>query len=93
MKSIVIYFSQTGNTRQIAGAIQTGISEFNGECNIARIQDVGNEDLLKYDLIGLGSPVWHRREPANVLGFIEYLLSDSHRVFNPVNFFMGFTPS
>ena len=72
MKSIVIYFSQTGNTHQIAGAIQAGISEFNGECDIARIEDVGIKDLQKYDLIGLGSPVWHRREPANVLGFIEY---------------------
>lgn len=74
MKSIIVYFSQTGNTRQIAGAIQAGISGLNGECDLARIQDVGNDDLQKYDLIGLGSPVWHRREPANVLGFIEYSL-------------------
>ena len=66
MKSIVIYFSQTGNTRQIAGAIQTGVSESNGKCDIARIQDVGNEDLQKYDLIGLGSPAFTdtRREMA-----------------------------
>jgi len=75
MKSIVIYFSQTGNTRKIAGAIQTGIAQSSGKCEIARIQDVEPGDLTEFDLIGLGSPVWHRREPANVLSFIEYTLS------------------
>lgn len=75
MKSIVIYFSQTGNTRQIARAIQAGIKEAGEECDIARLQDVGVEDIARYDLIGLGSPVWHRREPVNVLNFIEYTLT------------------
>jgi flavodoxin/ferredoxin len=74
MKSIVIYFSQTGNTRQIAMAIKAGITEAGSLCDLARIQDVKTEDLRVYDLIGLGSPVWHRREPLNVLNFIEYTL-------------------
>jgi flavodoxin/ferredoxin len=74
MKSIVIYFSQTGNTRQIAEAIQAGISDSSVPSDIARIQDIKAADLGKYDLIGLGSPVWHRREPTNVLSFIEYYL-------------------
>jgi ferredoxin len=72
MKSIVVYYSQTGNTREIARAVRAGLGGSAGECDIARLRDVTNEDLLRYDLIGLGSPVWHRREPANVLGFIEY---------------------
>jgi flavodoxin/Fe-S-cluster-containing hydrogenase component 2 len=72
MKSIVIYFSQTGNTRQIARAIQSGLAETTGSCDIVRLEDIKNEDLLPYDLIGLGAPVWHRREPLNVLSFIEY---------------------
>jgi flavodoxin/Fe-S-cluster-containing hydrogenase component 2 len=74
MKSIVIYFSQTGNTRQIAQAIWKGMKEAGEQCDLARIQDVKTEDLANYDLIGLGSPVWHRREPLNVLNFIEYKL-------------------
>jgi len=45
------------------------------QCDIARIQDVKREDLTRYDLIGLGSPVWHRREPVNVLNFIEYTMN------------------
>ena len=72
MKSIIIYFSQTGNTRKIARSIHSGMKELVEQCDIARIQDVKREDLTRYDLIGLGGPVWHRREPVNVLNFIEY---------------------
>ncbi len=75
MKSIVVYFSQTGNTREIARSIQSSISETSGQCDIARLQDVDEKDLGVYDLIGLGSPVWHRREPANVMNFIEYTMN------------------
>lgn len=74
MKSLVIYYSQTGNTKKIAQAIHTGMSELSERCDIARLQDVDTEDLTKYDLIGLGSPVWHRREPAHVMNFIEYTM-------------------
>jgi flavodoxin/ferredoxin len=74
MKSVVIYYSQTGNTKKIAGAIRDGI---NGlvPCDLARLQDVDTPDLVPYDLIGLGAPVWHRREPANLMNFIEYTMN------------------
>lgn len=75
MKSIVVYYSQTGNTRKIAQAIHTGMSELSEQCDIARLQDIESEDLVKYDLIGLGAPVWHRREPANVMEFIEFTMN------------------
>jgi len=75
MKSIVIYYSQTGSTRQIAQAIHDGIKEQSGQCDIARLQDVDTDDLTGYDLIGLGAPVWHRREPANMMEFIEFTMN------------------
>ena len=75
MKSIVIYYSQTGNTKEIAQAIRKGINELTRQCDIARLQDVDTEDLADYDLIGLGAPVWHRREPAHVMNFIEYTMN------------------
>jgi flavodoxin/ferredoxin len=74
MKSIVIYYSQTGNTKEIAGAIRGGVGEVM-PCDLARLQDVDTPDLAPYDLIGLGGPVWHRREPANVMNFIEYTMN------------------
>jgi Fe-S-cluster-containing hydrogenase component 2 len=76
MKAIVIYYSQTGNTRAIATAIREGLAEEGVECKLAALRDVSNADLRNYEIIGLGAPVWHRREPANVLAFIEYSMKD-----------------
>ena len=55
MKSIVIYYSWTGNTKQIAEAIHTGMSKIFNNCEIARLEEVDVEKLMEYDLIGLGS--------------------------------------
>ena len=70
MKSMIIYYSQTGNTKKIAGAIHKGMSQLVKRCDIALIKDVGPQDLNKYDLIGLGSPIWHAAPP-NVINFIN----------------------
>jgi flavodoxin/ferredoxin len=71
MKSIVIYFSQTGNTEKIAGSIQTGVKQVAGHCDIARIQDVNPKKLYDYDLIGIGSAVF-----GGTLGSLAILLND-----------------
>ena len=73
IKSIVVYYSQSGNTKKIAQAIHEGISKQGEPCEIARLRDVDPLDLAKYDLIGLGSPVIHARELPNVTYFINYM--------------------
>lgn len=75
MKAVVIYYSQTGNTRKIARAIHAGMQDSMEQCDIARLRDVHTDDLSRYDVIGLGAPVWHRREPAHVMNFIEYTMN------------------
>lgn len=70
MKGIVVYDSISGNTKKIAEAIHAGMSQTGEQCDIARLRDVYTTDLLGYDLIGLGSPVMHRRELRNVTNFI-----------------------
>src|SRR4030042_172361 len=74
MKSLIIYYSQTGTTKAVAAAIREGIGELI-PCDLARLQDVAAPDLAPYDLIGLGAPVWHRREPSCLMNFIEYSLT------------------
>src|SRR4030042_4720114 len=74
MKSIVVYHSVYGSTRKIAHAIYEGMKQAGDPCDIARVKDVKTADLAKYDLIGLGSPVMHRRELYNVTAFIENVL-------------------
>ena len=73
MKTLIIYFSQTNNTRKIAERITDGIIDATGQCDIKPLNDVDTKSLPEYDLIGLGSPVFYYREPFNVRNFIESL--------------------
>ncbi len=73
MKSLVIYYSQTGNTRKVARAIHKGMSSLLKQCDITPVKEVKPQDLNNYDLIGLGSPVWCGAETPNVRRFIERL--------------------
>ncbi len=59
MKSIIVYFSQTGNTKKIAEAIHKGMSQMSQlveKCDICRLNEIDTGDLIGYDLIGVGSP-------------------------------------
>ncbi len=40
------------------------------------LKDINPRDVAEYDLIGLGSPVWRRDIPPNVLAFIDALGSE-----------------
>ncbi|MFH1005987.1 MAG: flavodoxin domain-containing protein, partial [Candidatus Latescibacterota bacterium] len=73
MKSVVIYFSQTGNTRKVAEVIQKEIKSAAGQCDIVRIREANTRNLVDYDLVGLGCPTFAHREPENVKRFITGL--------------------
>jgi len=73
MKSAIVYYSQTGNTRKIAESIQKGIASARGQCDIFKLKRAEAIDLSQYELIGIGSPVISYREPANVKAFIACL--------------------
>jgi flavodoxin/ferredoxin len=76
MKCIVIYHSISGNTKKIAQAIHAGMSKTGEQCDLVRLKDVKPPDLKNYDLIGIGSPIQHRRELFNVTNFVEYALEN-----------------
>ena len=71
MKSIVIYFSQTGSTKKVAEAIYSGIKSATGQCEITALRDTDARRLVEFDLIGLGCPVFEFKTPANFKAFIE----------------------
>jgi ferredoxin/flavodoxin len=73
IRGIVVYYSGSGNTAKIAGAIHTGIKSVI-PCDIAPLapaimKKVKPEDLSKYDLVAFGSPNWFHREVANLKHF------------------------
>ena len=68
MKSLIIYYSETGNTEKVAKAIALAIA---GE--VKRVEEVKPDELTDYDLIFIGTPV-HGSRPAKKIGdFIDSL--------------------
>jgi len=73
MKVLIIYFSQTGNTKKIAKKIQEGIIESGNECEIVNILKINLEQIKNFDLIGFGTPTFFYREPINIKRFLQNL--------------------
>lgn len=56
LKSLIVYYSATGNTRKVADAIREALHKENVEVTLLRVKEAGGEDLYSYDLVFLGSP-------------------------------------
>jgi flavodoxin/Fe-S-cluster-containing hydrogenase component 2 len=74
MKAVIVYYSLTGNTEKIAKAVRAGVEAECGACDLIKIKDANPRQLYKYDLIGIGSPIY-LIEPENVQEFIDALWS------------------
>lgn len=77
IKSIVIYYSMTGNTKKIAQGIQKGIIKRTGQCDLVRLKDAKTKklDLSKYDLIGIGTPIYGSHVSPHYLDYVTKRLS------------------
>ncbi|GAB4345075.1 MAG: hypothetical protein Kow0099_25020 [Candidatus Abyssubacteria bacterium] len=73
MKTLIVYFSQTGNTRKVAERIRDGIVGVTGQCELANLLEDRPLSFADYDLVGLGCPVFYYQEPFNVRDFVEKL--------------------
>jgi len=59
MQVLVMYFSKSGHTRELAEAIAAGVREVEGvKCLLKSTTDVKKEDFLASDGIIAGSPVY-----------------------------------
>ena len=68
MSSIVLYYSETGNTQKVAQAIATGLG-----VKAENIEEINPLDLSRYDLICIGTPVQGGAPAKKVSAFIEQL--------------------
>lgn len=71
MRCVVIYFSMTGNTELVAKAIQVGVKQAAGNCDIFPIKEANPRRLREYDLIGFGYPVMAVFSLQNIMKFID----------------------
>jgi flavodoxin/ferredoxin len=69
LRGMVLYYSGTGNTAQVADAIYKGMKSVIA-CDVAPIDKLKAADMGKYDVIAIGAPNWYMRVPANILSFI-----------------------
>lgn len=68
IRGIVVFYSATGNTAQVANALYKGMKSVI-KCDVATVKQIKPEDMAKYDVMALGSPNWYMREVANTKVF------------------------
>jgi NAD(P)H dehydrogenase (quinone) len=84
-KAIVIYYSQTGNTKKMAESVIEGLRKEGLEAVIKNVKDVAASELLKYDAIIIGSPTYYGSMAAE----IKKLLDDSVAFHGQLNAKVG----
>ena len=58
-KALVVYYSRSGNTKQMAEIIQNSLQDQGIEADIKTAQDTKADMLINYDLIIMGSPTYY----------------------------------
>jgi flavodoxin len=71
MKALIIYWSGTGNTKQVAETIHDTLKNGGVDSTLKRVEEAKDEDLYGYDLIFIGAPSHMWQPPAPVQEFIR----------------------
>ena len=78
----MVFFSQTGNTRKVAKSMADTFKEAGHKTQILSMKEVKPEDMMKGDLIGIGTPTFESHAPTPVKNFLKSLPSfDNRRAF------------
>jgi NAD(P)H dehydrogenase (quinone) len=72
-KGIVIYYSRSGNTKEMAEIIAAAMNKADLKTDCKSVEKVKADDLLKYDAIVVGSPTYY----GHMAGQIKQLFDDS----------------
>jgi len=72
-KAIVIYYSRSGNTKQMAEIIAKAMNDADLSTECKSVEKVKPEDLLSYDAIVIGSPTYY----GHMAGAIKDLFDES----------------
>jgi len=59
MKVLIVYYSKTGNTKQMAEAIAGAIKKENLEVDLKEVEEIKTKDLLDYQGLIFGTPTYY----------------------------------
>ena len=69
---LITYYSRTGNTEKMARLVAEGAREVEGvEIELKRVEELSPDDLLTYDGIIIGSPVYYGTMAAAVKELLD----------------------
>lgn len=74
-RALLVYFSLSGNTHKVAEKIASGLRQGGYAVDLFNIKDEQAPDVYKYDLLGIGTPVYYFR-PCTVISSYVRGLSD-----------------
>ena len=69
LRGVVVYYSATGSTAKVARAIHAGMRSVM-ECDLLSLAEADPQKMARYDVIGIGGPIWYFRETANLRLFV-----------------------
>jgi NAD(P)H dehydrogenase (quinone) len=70
---LIVYFSQTGHTHALAGAVATGARSVKGvETKLLTVAEATHADLLAADAIIVGTPVYNANVAPEVVSFMNH---------------------
>ncbi|GEM_PF-848940 len=82
LKGVVVYYSATGSTGKVAGAIYRGMKSVI-DCDVAPIKKIDPKKMAEYDVVAIGGPIWYFRETANLRLFVTKMPNMSGKLCVP----------
>ncbi len=70
-RGLVVWYSQTGNTRRTGLAIAAAWRKSGLEVNYGDYREINSESIDKYDIIAVGTPVYYYEVPENFRKWIN----------------------
>ncbi|MHC4641935.1 MAG: flavodoxin family protein [Planctomycetota bacterium] len=74
-KGIVLYYSRTGNTKEMAQVIAEAMNEAGMKTDCKSVEEITANDLLGYDAIVIGSPTYYGQMAGPVKDLIDETVS------------------
>jgi NAD(P)H dehydrogenase (quinone) len=71
VKILVVYYSKTGNTEEMAKAVEKGLRSENVDCIRKRVEETSVDELPAFDGVVIGSPTYFGTMATEIKRFLD----------------------